>query len=336
MAPADPYFDCRINTWILSRYPDVAAALREPFLVPASPQSAGPAVLPDARVHAEFRTEALRALAPVNLQKLEAQFVPLANLMAAALPTSQPVDLMEHYARPWSLQVAGIAADVPADRSERLSSLAHSVFEAACEPYHPAVAATSQEAVAELALFFQGAPRLNMQMFIALAQSLPAFLGNAWLELLQHPAQLRDLFQDPSLLPRAIDELLRLAGPAKAQFRQAAAPVTICGCAIERDRHVTLRLDIANRDPQQFPDPDQLRFEGRSPAHLAFGTGLHACVAATLIRMAAAAATRALIGRLHFAGHYTAVPVDAFAVRYVKRLNAALGPKDASGPALCL
>jgi cytochrome P450 len=318
--PEDPYFDSRLNAWILSRYRDVAAALRESRLIPASARSKTAAVPVASAIHAQFRSHALRALAPVRVRQLEAQFAPMANRMAGALPICRPVDLVEQYARPWSLAVAGIAADVPAGQCARLAGLARSIFDAACEPYDAALEAASQKATAELARFFHGAPPLNMQMFIALAHSLPGFLGAAWLALLQHRDQLSRLRQEPALLPKAIDELLRFAGPARAQFRQAIANVTINGCAIQQDQRVILMLDIANRDPDRFPDPSDLQFDGRTADHLAFGIGLHACVGAILIKSAAAVATKALLDCFSLPEHYTALPANCFAVRYVKSL----------------
>jgi cytochrome P450 len=77
-------------------------------------------------------------LAPVRLQQLEAQFTPVAIGMARTLPAGQPVDLVEHYAKPWSLEVAGIAAGVAPAQRERLSGLARGIFDAACEPYDAA------------------------------------------------------------------------------------------------------------------------------------------------------------------------------------------------------
>jgi hypothetical protein len=330
--PVDPYFDCQLNACILSRYGDVAAALREPMLVPALAGATTPAAPVDSAAHAEFRAQALRTLAPVRLQQWEARFVPLANRMAAALPAGRPMDLVEHFFNPWSIQVASLAADVPDGQRERLASLARRIFDAACEPYDAALRAASRQAVTELARFFHGAPPLHMQMFIALAHSLAAFLGNAWLALLAHPAELCSLRQEPSLLPGAIDELQRFAGPAKAQFRQAAAPVKIHGCTIPRGRQVILRLDIANRDADEFPGPDRLQFDGRATGHLAFGSGLHACVGAVLIKSAASAATRALLERFHFADSFAAAPVDSFAIRYVKSLAVVLRPPDQNDP----
>jgi cytochrome P450 len=318
-APADPYFDRDRNAWIVSRYADAAQALRESGLVPVSPRSNTAAILFDTAAHAGFRASALRAMMPATIAQLEERYVPLAQLLAAGLPAGQPVDLVRQYAQPWSLQVAGIAADVPPDQCEPLARLARAVFEAGCEPYDLELGAAAQTATAELARFFEGAPQLNMQMFIALAHTLPAFLGNAWLALLEHPAELRDI-------PKAIDELLRFTGPAKAQFRQATARVTIGGCAIEPHQLVIIRLDRANRDGQVFPDPGRLQLDGRVPAHLAFGAGTHACVGAALVKSAAAGATRALLERFHLAGAYTVVPADCFAVRHVKSLIVNLQP----------
>jgi cytochrome P450 len=329
--PEDPYFDSRLGTWILSRYRDVAAALREPSLIPVSPRSKAVAVPVDSAVHAEFRAQALRALAPVRVRQLEAQYAPMATRMAGELPTSRSVDLVEEYAKPWSLEVARIAADVPAGQCARLSGLARSVFDAACEPYDPALETASQGATAELGRFFHGAPSLNMQMFIALAHSLPCFLGTAWLALLQHPARWSCLRQQPALLPKAVDELLRFAGPARAQFRQAIADVTINGCTIQQHHRVILMLDIANRDPEHFPDPSELQFDGRTGDHLALGTGLHACVGAVLIKSAAAVATKALIDCFSFPERYTALPASCFAVRYLKSLFVLLQPLPAGG-----
>lgn len=300
----------------MSRYQDVAGALREPALTPALARSTAPAAPINAAVHADFRTQALRALAPAVIQQWEERFALVANQLADELPANQPIDLIERYARPFSIATAGIAADVPSHECERLATIARIVFDSACEPYDEALAGAVPKAIVELAAFFRAAPPWNMQMFIALAHSLPALLGNAWLALFESPVEVTDL-------PKTIDQLLRVAGPAKAQFRQAIAPVTIRECQIARDQRVILRLDIANRDPDEFPDPGELRFDRSSPAHLAFGNGLHACVGAALVRSAAAVATKTLLDRFAI-GEHTAVPVDSFAVRYVSSLRVTL------------
>src|ERR1035438_1258670 len=119
--PADPYLDRRLNAWIVSRYQDVAAASREPALTPALARSTAPAAPINAAVHADFRTQALRALAPAVIKQWEERFALVANRLADELPANQPIDLTERYARPFSIATAGIAADVPSHERERLA-----------------------------------------------------------------------------------------------------------------------------------------------------------------------------------------------------------------------
>lgn len=249
---------------------------------------------------------------------LQPRMAELADRMAAALPSDGPVDLVEQYARPWSLAVAGMAAEVQEDELARLTRLAGRIFDAACQPFDRALDAAGREAAGELARYFHRSPAIHTQMFTALAHSLPAFLGSAWWTLLEHPAELSRLRLEPELMPRAIDELLRLAGPARAQFRQAVTAVPIGESTIEAQQRVILMLDSANRDPEQFPEPDDLRFD-REVGQLALGGGLHACVGGALVQCAAAKATRAILGRL--IGAFTAAPVECFAVRYLKSLK---------------
>ena len=317
--PASPYFDRELNAWVISRYRDVWAALREPGLVPSSPQSPVAAVPFDRAVHLEFRAQALRGLTPVILAHWEAEFVERARRSVEALPSGQPVDLIAQYARPWALEVAGIATGVTADRLEHLSSLAIRVFEAAGEPYDADLAAASQKATVELGLCFRSSAPLAVQMFVALAHSLPAFLGNAWLALLEHPAELTRLRSDHGLLPAAMEELLRIAGPAKVQFRQSATPVTLGAHLIPQGCQVLLRIDLANRDPEIFPEPNRLQL-GRTARHLSFGSGDHACVGASLVRSAALAATAALLDGFPLTEQFTAGRVECFGLRYLKSL----------------
>jgi len=324
-APGPACFDAERNSWVLSRYRDVVDALREPRMVPASALSTVEAVPLDAAAHAEFRAQALRVLAPARWRQWEAQFAVTANERLRALPASRPVDLVLEFAKPWALEAACAAAGVPREDGERMGDLAHSVFLAAGEPFDGRLEAESRSATQELARFFQAAP-LEMQMFIALAHSLPAFLGNAWMALAEHPVETAWLRSDPRLLPKAIDELLRLAGPARAQFRRTVAEVTIGGCTIPAQARVILRLDRANRDPEHFPDPDELRFNSRDGDHVAFGAGIHACVGSTLVRWAAAAATHALLDRFSLPQECTCIKIDSFALRYVKSLIVVLEP----------
>ena len=93
---------------------------------------------------------------------------------------------------------------------------------------------------------------------------------------------------DPSLIPDAVEELLRLYSPYRGFARTANRDVEIGGCLIRKDEPIAMVFTSANRDEDVFPDPDTFRFgrqadDGRR--HIAFGLGPHHCPGANWARM---------------------------------------------------
>lgn len=257
--------------------------------------SHGESGIPDDAVHLRLRRAAREALSPTRLAGWRASLETSAQDMFDRLAVDGPVDLVREFAQPWSLAVAIIATGAGGD-TEHLAALAGDVFAAAAEPCDSASHARAELATLELARSFESEIAwLDVQAFVALSQTLPCFLGNAWLALIEHPAEMNQLRKHPRLMPRAVEELLRYAGPAHAQFRQALTSVEIGGAVIAQGEHSVLMLATANRDPAQFSEPHRLDLRRPIPGHLAFGWGAHACVGAPLVRLAAAAATRAFL-----------------------------------------
>jgi hypothetical protein len=154
-------------------------------------------------------------------------------------------------------------------------------------------------AASELALALRQGPAggasADVQAFVALSRTLPCALAGAWLELLKQPDDAARLRSEPSLMSRAVEELLRLAGPSRAVFRRALHEVEIGGARIPAGEHVVLMLSAANRDPAKFADPERFDLHRDASSHVAFGRGAHSCSGASLIRTAMAIATRALL-----------------------------------------
>ena len=113
-------------------------------------------------------------------------------------------------------------------------------------------------------------------------------IGSAlWLFAL-HPEQWDLLRARPELLRGAFDETLRLESPISTNFRTSTGPTELSGLPIEGDRKIQLLLGAANRDPRRFSDPDPERFDitrANAGTHVAFGTGIHACVGQLIARM---------------------------------------------------
>jgi cytochrome P450 len=288
--PGHARFDEAQQAWVLSNYADVSTALREPRLVV-------PGTALDAHAaHLAVREAGATALSPARLAAWRDELEQSARRLAESLAVGRTIDLVTAFAQPWSLGLAATATGIPAAEAERLSPLAREVFLAAARSTDFSQAPAAQAAAARLAQALPTASvSVSVQSFVALTQTLPCFLASAWLELARNPAEALRLRTTPALLPHAIEELLRHAGPARAVFREATTEVVIGRATIPPGGRVVLRLSTANRDPAQFPDPDRLDFGRAAAGHLAFGKGAHSCSGAQLIRLAAAVATSALL-----------------------------------------
>jgi cytochrome P450 len=110
-------------------------------------------------------------------------------------------------------------------------------------------------------------------------------IGNGTLALLRNPDQKADLVDHPELLASAVEELLRFDGPSKMEVRRAAADIELRGKTIHEGDHVYLIQSSANRDANEFPDPDRLDLRRESNRHLGFGFGLHYCLGASVARL---------------------------------------------------
>lgn len=124
-------------------------------------------------------------------------------------------------------------------------------------------------------------------------------LCNAIVALERHPAELARLRADPSLVNRAIEEVLRFEGPIKILIRWVVQDHERDGRQVRAGDRVFLVLQSANRDKGTFADPDRIDI-GRpaKPLHVGFGRGLHACLGAQLARIEARAALPKILGRL--------------------------------------
>jgi len=110
-------------------------------------------------------------------------------------------------------------------------------------------------------------------------------IANGLLTLLRNPDQLQMLRSDMSLIPSAIEELLRYESPSQHTARLAPEDVELGGKKIMRRQAVVAVMAAANRDPQRFPDPDRLDITRKDNRHLAFGWAAHFCFGAPLARL---------------------------------------------------
>jgi hypothetical protein len=297
-----PYFDDELGAWVLSRYDDVLAAFRSPVLVPTSAKNKSNKTAPDESARLKLRAEARSALSLRHLQKWQKILLPEVNALTRSLPNNQPVDLVAKFARPLCLTLAVAVTGADPKDASRLEGLARHVSEAAAEPYDPEVRSRAAAANTRLRPCFHAGPEaLRDSGFVALSHTLPCLLANAWFALLQHPHQWKLLHHRPALIAKAVEEMLRYAGLTRLLFRRAIDDLDLNSIHVRRGDRVVLRITAANKDPERFRHPNQMDWAHQGKGHLALGAGLHSCVGASLIRMAAITITRPLVERFAYA-----------------------------------
>ena len=115
--------------------------------------------------------------------------------------------------------------------------------------------------------------------------------------LAEHPDQRAALVADPSLIPNAIEELLRYESPTPAQARYVTEDVEFHGQTVPAGSALLALNGSANRDERQFDDPDRFDVRRKINRHVAFGYGIHFCLGAALARLEGRIALEELLKR---------------------------------------
>jgi cytochrome P450 len=140
---------------------------------------------------------------------------------------------------------------------------------------------------------------LSMLVLLLVAgnETTTTLIGNAVLELLDHPGELKRLRDDPALMPRAIDEVLRFSSPVQFDPRRLTADSEVAGVRLHENDLVLAWLGSANRDESIFERPDVFDVGRERNPHLAFGYGTHHCLGHNLARLEATVAISCLLER---------------------------------------
>jgi len=254
----------------------------------------------DEPAHAQLHEAISASLTAAQLAAWRPAFEGEAARLVASLPAERPIDLVATIAAPWSLAVAQCVTGVPPGTAPECAALARGLFLEAAHSTDGGSNESMQRSAAALSrLLAHGATDRSavpdVQMFVALSQTLPSLIAAAWLALLREPEQLARMREGATPHSAAIAELLRLAGPARAVFRVALDDAELGTVRVRAGDRVILLLAVANRDPLRYRDPDRLDLERPAAGHLALGAGTHRCAGSTLVQFALSVVTAALI-----------------------------------------
>src|SRR5258708_5703333 len=157
-------------------------------------------------------------------------------------------------------------------------------------------------------------------------------IGNGLLTLLRNPAEMEKLRNDSSLIPSAVEEMLRYESPSQHTARMCPSDREIGGKLIQKRQAVIAGMAAANRDPGRFPDPDRFDITRKDNRHLAFGYAAHFCFGAPLARVEGQVVFEALLRRF---ADFTLVPEPIewrsnLGLRGLKSLRVKFGAESAA------
>jgi cytochrome P450 len=313
------YFNERFGFWVLSRYEDVQGALRDwKTFSSASGITVQPfiglkpmIILMDPPRQSELRALLQRAFTPRRIAALEGRIRAIARELIEGFRPRGSCDFTREFSAPYPTSVIADLLGVDAgDRREFKAwsdaiMTAHSVDAASVAAaygkifdYFARVVAERRQAPGDdlvSALVLAGAGEVGLSedellgfcalLLIAGNETMANFLGNTMLTLDRHPAAKRALAVDPSLMPSAVEELLRFEPPVHELGRTLTREVELHGRRVPAGARVLLLLAAANRDPRRFEEPDRLDLRRSPNDHLSFGLGVHFCLGANLARL---------------------------------------------------
>ncbi|HEY1178528.1 MAG TPA: cytochrome P450 [Phytomonospora sp.] len=259
--------------------------------------------------HRRLRRLVASPFTPRNTELVRPHMAAIVDTLVDALPAGEPFDLLAAFARPLPTEAISELVGVPAADRPRWRAWGAAVvaghgpeFTAAIPEILAAaealVAARRAEAaddlISDLIRAQDEGDRLSdddvvtfvWQLLLA-GQTPTNLIANAVRTLFAHPEQLALLRSRPELMPGAVEELTRFAGPQLLTVpRYAATDVEIGGVTVPANSPVTAAIGSANRDPRVFTDPDTLdvtRPLGKE-GHLGYAHGEHFCLGAPLAR----------------------------------------------------
>ncbi|KAA0024432.1 cytochrome P450 family protein [Antrihabitans cavernicola] len=272
--------------------------------------------------HTRLRSLVNKAFTSRAVRALEPRIVEIADRLLDDMERHDSVDLLDSYAFPLPITVICELLGVPvADRDDfrDWSNAVVSVGRPAdmrdasdhLDRYLTGLiegrtAAPGDDLLSELIAATENGDRLTADELVSMAflllvaghETTVNLIGNTMIALLDNPADLSALREDPERIPAFIEESLRHEGPVHiATLRYTTESITVGDTEIGGREMILVSLSGANRDPKRFDDPEELDPTRLRNSHLAFGYGIHHCVGAPLARLEGRIALERLIAR---------------------------------------
>ena len=271
----------------------------------------------DAAQHTRLRGLASRAFSPARIEVLRSHMVEIVDHLLDDFEKRGSMDAIADLGEPLPAIITAEMLGVPVEDRHRLKQWSANFAEMLGNFQHnPERAQTMLRTVEDMTAYFRdavrenqrhpreglinslltaeiGGDRLNEEEIVANViitmvggqETTTNLIGNGVLTLLRHPDQMEKLRGDLSLIPSAVEEMLRFESPSQHTARLAPEDCELGGKQIRKRQAVIAVMAAANRDPERFPDPDRFNIARADNRHLAFGYAAHFCFGAPLARL---------------------------------------------------
>lgn len=325
---APVYFDSVRECWLLTRYGDVSAVLRDDTRFSAAQNAGNSMLVSDPPDHTRLRTLVNKAFTPRAVQELVPRIHAIVDELLDGFSAGREIDAIADFAYPLPITVIAEMMGVEAgkrdffrDASQKiavsLGPIADSVTAQRAMDGRNALVGYFNELIArrrseprsdlisgliaaeERGDFLRHGELLAMLVLLLVGghETTVNLIGNGLFALLQNPGELERLRADESIEKTAIEEILRYDSPVQYTGRVAAADLELGGERIRAGDGIRMILGSANHDPEVFDDPARLDLSRDPCPHLAFGFGIHFCLGAQLARIEGRIALTSLIRR---------------------------------------
>jgi len=316
----------------------------------------------DDDIHTRHRNMVRSGFTTRRVRQLEDFVSMTVDRLLDDIVTGEPVDLMKKFCKRLPILVIGEIMGLETEREDDVYRWASSLMARAAQPreseeenlqiardvveFHQYVfkavadrrAEPRDDFLSELVANSEGVDEEELvqvvaQLILAGADTTIAWLGSIFNLLLDHPDQMAQLREDPSLIPNAIEEANRLESVIKTVYRVATRDVEVGGTTITEGTVCIPLLPSANRDDSVFPDADTFDINrAGARRHMAFGFGTHLCAGIELARAEARISLTKMLERtsdiIRVEGEPRPKYVPDFTVRLLDRLPVILVPAD--------
>ncbi len=281
----------------------------------------------DPPLHTKLRNIVSRSFTPSAIALLEPRIKEIADGLLGTIVPAKGTDMVADYAEPLPITVIAEMLGIPAEDRRKFKQWSDRIVGIAEGQQQPTQDFGENRTNLELGMYFGkiveerranpgddlissivtsevDGERLSLReavsfcilLLVAGNETTTNLIGNAVRLFVRH-GSFAKLREDSSLLPGAIEEVLRYSSPVRGMFRVAKTDTEISGRAVPAGQSLMAWIGSANRDEAKFSEPERFDTERKPNPHIAFGHGIHTCLGAPLARLEARVALGSLIKR---------------------------------------